>query len=641
MGRLLLLCFALLGLLTLVNAQTNTTESPEEKAQGGNDDDRQPTIPRAQPGPGNDNDNGEEDKGDVVVIVAVVSCLLVLAVLSSLVAYKRRKLMPDPIDFEEDKPSIPKLSLASINSSHDILDEKGFHAVHYSTVKGDLSELAGHLQQATDFQQCMMAFNVSSEKKDNFGYLPTPEDSPNVHDNDYQMLEEHRVPKHSSELFLPDSSLNFTDGFVESELNLLTEGERKQSRMSFQDEDGSVKKLINLQDRSGNTLIALAVRYGHQHIVEYLLLRGVTVDIPNKDNCTPLHVACMLHQRPDMAMSLIGGGADVNARDNEGNTPLMYAAGQGSTEVVVLLLQKGALVDEQSRHGMTALMLGAMNGHERVVNILLSLPEINTKAQDSGGRTALHWACSVGSAGCVKSLMGKNLELAFDETSNGDTPCHIAIVSDNSLCVEAVVDALSERQRVRLFTVTNAAGDSLESSASSKLAVLSMEVLEKYRGSLSVDLVTKSPAPFPPPPSDSEASNSPRISLSPPEIGSSPPAVVPEDSTSAPGGTKQKQTIEQARERRRTYMRQKRAQEAQMTKDAEDKVAALSQRKIELESIVQRMRDEAYNLKAELGLINFGAPNAGGPGTAAPVGNIVLPDASLRSDTLFLVSIQC
>ena len=109
-------------------------------------------------------------------------------------------------------------------------------------------------------------------------------------------------------------------------------------------------------------------------------------------------------------------GMDVNARDGYGMTALMWAAGRGSQEIVLLLLQHGAdmearnellsvrsieklatgksdyweLIDRMGtleankHHGWTALMWAARNGQTEVANFLLdSGANINAITQDS------------------------------------------------------------------------------------------------------------------------------------------------------------------------------------------------------------------------------------------------------------------
>lgn len=56
----------------------------------------------------------------------------------------------------------------------------------------------------------------------------------------------------------------------------------------------------------------------------------------------------------DVQATLQSGG-DVNARDAEGKTPLMWAAGLGRTDLVNTLLEKGADVNAQDKFGRTAM----------------------------------------------------------------------------------------------------------------------------------------------------------------------------------------------------------------------------------------------------------------------------------------------
>ena len=61
---------------------------------------------------------------------------------------------------------------------------------------------------------------------------------------------------------------------------------------------------------------------------------------------------------------------DVNARDEQGNTPLIEAARGGHDEVVQTLLAAKADARAKNRDGKTALMLASEGGHDQVVRIL-------------------------------------------------------------------------------------------------------------------------------------------------------------------------------------------------------------------------------------------------------------------------------
>jgi ankyrin repeat protein len=46
---------------------------------------------------------------------------------------------------------------------------------------------------------------------------------------------------------------------------------------------------------------------------------------------------------------LIDNGADINARNNYGCTPLTYAANNNNTEIMKLLVDNGVLVDNGAK----------------------------------------------------------------------------------------------------------------------------------------------------------------------------------------------------------------------------------------------------------------------------------------------------
>jgi diguanylate cyclase (GGDEF)-like protein len=69
---------------------------------------------------------------------------------------------------------------------------------------------------------------------------------------------------------------------------------------------------------------------------------------------------------------LLDSGADVDARDNRGNTPLIEAAFFKYPDLVQLLLSKGADINARNHAGDTALTEAIRAGHGGVVDLLLS-----------------------------------------------------------------------------------------------------------------------------------------------------------------------------------------------------------------------------------------------------------------------------
>jgi Ankyrin repeats (3 copies) len=93
----------------------------------------------------------------------------------------------------------------------------------------------------------------------------------------------------------------------------------------------------------------------------------------------------------EKAAALLSSGADVNIRDKDGTTPLMWAVEKNSLEVVKGLLDNGAEVEAKDNNGQTALMDAAYWGHLELVELLVE-KGADVNAKDEHGRTAMTWA---------------------------------------------------------------------------------------------------------------------------------------------------------------------------------------------------------------------------------------------------------
>lgn len=86
----------------------------------------------------------------------------------------------------------------------------------------------------------------------------------------------------------------------------------------------------------------------------------------------PLLSHAILGEAPARAVLdfLLARGVDVNARSNNGSTPLMTAVQSGQGEIVRLLLSKGADANVRAANGSTALALSLKRGDAAIAQTL-------------------------------------------------------------------------------------------------------------------------------------------------------------------------------------------------------------------------------------------------------------------------------
>jgi ankyrin repeat protein len=98
---------------------------------------------------------------------------------------------------------------------------------------------------------------------------------------------------------------------------------------------------------------------------------------------------------------------DVNTRDQYRRTPLMYAASDGHSDIVRVLLSQHANPRLKSFDGYTALIMAAAKGHAEIVKMLLARGA-NPEDRNGDNVPVLHFACAEGgNAPTVEALLAR------------------------------------------------------------------------------------------------------------------------------------------------------------------------------------------------------------------------------------------
>ncbi len=198
-------------------------------------------------------------------------------------------------------------------------------------------------------------------------------------------------------------------------------------------------------DGAGNTALHAAAEAGAIEAADYLLNRGISIDVPGAAERTPL-MAAVVSDQTAMVAWLLRQGADPRAKDHEGFSPLLLAVREGKTgpveeiapydrdsldsalllaamlgetAVIDALTNYGASVYARMEDGRTPLMLAAENGHTESVELLMDIGA-SRFTTDNQGRSAAQIALE-NEEGEIAALLSREPrpdELALDSPSD-------------------------------------------------------------------------------------------------------------------------------------------------------------------------------------------------------------------------------
>ena len=124
--------------------------------------------------------------------------------------------------------------------------------------------------------------------------------------------------------------------------------------------------------RDQRSVLVLACVSPDLRLLRELIAKGVDVNRAHAGLPALIAATRDSHQgRPDAVMTLLTNGADPRCIDNEGNTPLHYAARAAQPVVAALLCDAGAPLDATNHEGQTPLAIASGAGKCDAVRFLL------------------------------------------------------------------------------------------------------------------------------------------------------------------------------------------------------------------------------------------------------------------------------
>ena len=192
--------------------------------------------------------------------------------------------------------------------------------------------------------------------------------------------------------------------------------------------------------RSPSDELHPAVLAGDADKGRHLLALGADVEARDSQGLTPLMTAAS-KGKEDCARLLIAAGADCNAKEPGGDTALLMAAQEDETACALLLIENGARIDEKGADGVTPLLATMGQGYVNTALVLIEKGADVDEQSDEGNPALVIAAASDNAAlnAVAIALINKGAQLDVTGPA-GTTPLICAAWGANTSLVKYLAD---------------------------------------------------------------------------------------------------------------------------------------------------------------------------------------------------------
>jgi ankyrin repeat protein len=193
-----------------------------------------------------------------------------------------------------------------------------------------------------------------------------------------------------------------------------------------------INDLLISQSPDERSALHLASENGHKEVVQELLhtnksLTSDLLDLKDDEGRTALHIACAKGS-DEIVKMLLSNGAIINFESANKDTPLMEAMWNSNESIVALLLDHGASPRTRSENYSALTAVCYCPKTDQIVKYLL-YSDLDINDKDPDGWPPIHTACwkkSEANLAVVKLLLDRNADLEA-QNSSGKTPIHFAL----------------------------------------------------------------------------------------------------------------------------------------------------------------------------------------------------------------------
>ncbi|XP_014231506.1 ankyrin-1-like isoform X1 [Trichogramma pretiosum] len=311
--------------------------------------------------------------------------------------------------FNKD-PEVPELLLKK-GADANLANEEGSTPLHIICKRERVSFLKSFLKNAEEVNQ-----SVRLDARDKFGNAPL-----------HLALQFNADPEVPEFLLKKGADVNLANEEGSTPLHIICEKESVSRLKLFLKNAEEVNQSVQIDawNNEGNTPLHLAIKCNTDKKVSELLLQtGADPNSANEKGLTPLHIICKWKGANLLTMFFninkkLDRTVQVDAQDNEGNTPLHSVTLSGNEKKIEFLLRKGANPNLANEDGTTPLHIicnrrvfdDDLAGLFFEVNDKLNQP-VRVDVKDKKGLTPLQRAVMNFRTDTVDLLLDRGADLA-------------------------------------------------------------------------------------------------------------------------------------------------------------------------------------------------------------------------------------